>query len=109
MYSINDRSTYISNSQKRFAILCEYQKLFGIESRKILKLSDTRWLVLKKYVTRLLDNWDVLKHYFRLEVFQNKTKVAQDIYNISNNDKIEAYMFFLKYVLNYFNKFNVLF
>jgi len=36
-------TTYISNSPKRSVILCEYQTFFYIESRKILKLSGTRW------------------------------------------------------------------
>jgi len=44
--------TYISGSAKRSAILREFQEFFGVESRKILKLSNTRWLILQKCVTR---------------------------------------------------------
>ncbi|KYN14691.1 hypothetical protein ALC57_13105 [Trachymyrmex cornetzi] len=43
-------ATYFSISAKRSAILCEFQNFFGVESRKILKLSGTRWLVLQKCV-----------------------------------------------------------
>lgn len=59
-------ATYFSGSAKRSAILYEFQTFFGVESRKILKLSGTRWLVLQKCVERLLDNWEVLKHYFKV-------------------------------------------
>jgi len=49
-------ATYFSGSAKRSAILSKFQNFFGVESRKILKLSGTRWLVLQKCVTRFLDN-----------------------------------------------------
>ncbi|XP_032690138.1 uncharacterized protein LOC116853266 [Odontomachus brunneus] len=65
-------ATYFSGSAKRSAILYEFQTFFGVASRKILKLSGTRWLVLQKCVERLLDNWEVLKHYFNLEAFEHK-------------------------------------
>ncbi|XP_067210313.1 protein FAM200C-like [Linepithema humile] len=39
-------STYISGSAKRCAILGEFQDFFNVERNKILKLSNTRWLVL---------------------------------------------------------------
>jgi len=102
-------ATYISSSPKRSAILCEYQTFFGVETRKILKLSGTRWLVLQKCVTRLLENWEVFKHYFYLEVFEVKNKSAQDIHNLLEDDHVKAYMLFLKYVLHFFNQFNALF
>jgi len=47
--------TYISDSAKRSVILWEFQEFFGVESRKILKLSSTRWLVLQKCIARLLE------------------------------------------------------
>ncbi|KYN09522.1 hypothetical protein ALC57_18360, partial [Trachymyrmex cornetzi] len=92
-------ATYISNSPKRSAILCEYQTFFGVESRKILKLSCTRWLVLQKCVTRVLENWEVFIHYFYLEVFETKNKSAQEILSLLENDHIKAYMLFLKHIL----------
>lgn len=101
--------SYISCSPKRSAILCEFQEFFGVELRKILKLSGTRWLVLQKCVARLLENWEVLKHYFFLEVMETKNKSAESILNFLNNNEIKAYMLFLKYSLNFFNNFNALF
>ncbi|EZA55675.1 hypothetical protein X777_04184 [Ooceraea biroi] len=66
-------------------------------------------LVLRKCVTRLLDNWEVLKHYFHLENIENKNNSAITIFNILNDNKIKAYMLFLKYSLHFFNEFNALF
>ncbi|XP_024872448.1 uncharacterized protein LOC112455009 [Temnothorax curvispinosus] len=102
-------ATYFSTSAKRSAILCDFQSFFGVESRKILKLSGTRWLVLQKCVTRLLDNWEVLKHYFHLETIESKNKSAITIFNTLNDNKIKAYMLFLKYCLKFFNQFNAFF
>lgn len=87
----------------------EFQEFFGVETRKILKLSGTRWLVLQKCVVRLLDNWEVLKHYFYLEVMETKNKTSENILENLNNDSIKAFMLFLKYSLNFFNNFNALY
>jgi len=72
-------------------------------------LSSTRWLALQKCITKFLDNWEVLKHYFHLEIIENKGKSAQFIFNNLNEDKIKAYLLFLKYSLNFLNPFNALF
>ncbi|XP_032690779.1 uncharacterized protein LOC116853718 isoform X2 [Odontomachus brunneus] len=101
-------ATYFSGSAKRSAILYEFQTFFGVASRKILKLSGTRWSVLQKCVERLLDNWEVLKHYFNLESFEHKNNSAHLISNSLNNKIIKAYMLFLKYSLTFFNSFNAL-
>lgn len=110
-YVLHAVATYFSGSAKRSAILCDFQAFFGVESRKILKLSGTRWLVLQKCVDRLLDNWEVLKHYFNLENLESKSKnnSAILIFNILNDKVIKAYMLFLKYSLIFFNTFNALF
>lgn len=53
---IKSVATYISGSVKRCAMLSEFQNFFNVEKLKILKLSNTRWLVLHKCIIRLLDN-----------------------------------------------------
>jgi len=82
-------TTYISGSAKRSAILREFQEFFGVESRKILKLSRWYKMVLQKYITRLLDNWEVLKYYFiyyfYLEIIENKGKFIYFTQFIFNN------------------------
>ncbi|XP_067217224.1 zinc finger BED domain-containing protein 5-like [Linepithema humile] len=102
-------STYISGSAKRCAILGEFQAFFNVERNKILKLSNTRWLVLHKCVVRLLNNWEVLKNFFILAVVEDKLKSAEIILNQLNDNCIKAYLLFLKYSLNFFNEFNALF
>lgn len=102
-------ATYTSSGTKRSAILFEFQDFFRVESRKILNLSDRKWLVLQTCVTKLLDNWEVLKHYFYLEATEAKNDSAQTIVDILNDNVVKVYMLFLKYSLNFFNNFNALF
>ena len=106
---IRSVASYISDGAKRCAILLQFQELFGVESKKLLKLSGTRWLVLHQCVVRLLENWDVLTHYFQLAAVEDKLKSAEMILQELKNSYTKAYMFFLKYVLVFFNSFNALF
>jgi len=96
-------ANYISGSAKRCAILGEFQDIFNVERNKILKLSNSQWLVLHKCIVRLLDNWDVSKNYFVLAVVEDKLKSAEIILNQLNDNFIKAYILFLKYSLNFFN------
>jgi len=86
---------YISGSAKRCAILDEFQDFFNVKRNKILKLSNTRWLVLHNCIVKLLDNWDVLKNYFVLAVIEDKLKSAELILNQLNDNFIKAYILFL--------------
>jgi len=89
--------------------LNEFQKFFNGERNKILKLSNTRWLVLYHCIVRILNNWEILKNFFVLAVVEDKLKSAEIILQQLNNDSIKAYLLFLKYVLNFFNHFNAFF
>ncbi|KYM93750.1 hypothetical protein ALC62_15647 [Cyphomyrmex costatus] len=102
-------ATYVSGSAKRCAILKEFQDFFEVEKNKILKLSNTRWLVLHKCVTRILDNWDVLTNFFILAVHEDKLKSAETILSELNNITIKSYLLFLKFSLHFFNSFNAFF
>jgi len=102
-------ATYISGSAKRCAILTEFQEFFQVERQKILRLCNTRWLVLQNCVIRILDQWEVLKTYFILATIEDKSKSAEVILTQLNDNVIKSYLLFLKYSLNYFNKFNALF
>lgn len=106
---IRSISTYISGSAKRCAILREFQEFFNVERNKLLKLSNTRWLILQKCVVRILENWDVLKNYFILATVEDKLKSAEVILSQLNDNVIKAYFLFLKYVLDFLNNFNALF
>lgn len=76
--------------------------------KKILKLSNTRWLVLHNCVIRLLDNWEVLKNYFFFSTVEDKSQFAEAILAQFNDDFVKAYLLFLKYSLYFFNNFNIL-
>lgn len=102
-------TTYISGSAKRCAILREFQDFFAVEKNKILKLSNTRWLVLHKCVIRILENWDVLKSYFILAVHEDKLRSAEIILTQLNDNSIKSCFLFLKYILNFLNSFNAFF
>jgi len=78
-------STYISGSAKRSVILIEFQDFLNLERRKILKLSNTRWLIFQKCVVRFLENWEPLKSYFILAAVEEKSKSAEIILEHLNN------------------------
>ncbi|KAL0104009.1 hypothetical protein PUN28_016993 [Cardiocondyla obscurior] len=102
---IRNIHSYISGSSKRCAILREFEEFFNVESNKLLKLCNTRWLILQKCVARILENWEILKNYFIVAVVEDKLQTAEIILDNLNNNKIKAYFLFLKYVLNFFNNF----
>lgn len=106
---IRNIANYISGSTKRCAVLCEFQNFFHTEKHKILKVSTTRWLSLLQCITRILENWDVLEHYFLLAAAEDRLKIANTILIDMKNPFIKGYLLFLAYVLNYFNSFNALF
>lgn len=62
-----------------------------------------------QYVSRVLETWDILLHYFQIAVFEDKLKSAEFILGEVQNSYSKAYLLFLKYVLNCFNSFNALF
>lgn len=84
------------------------QEFFENEQLKMLKLSATRWFCLQHVVKKVLVNWDVLKHYFTLEIFEDKSPQAKFIHD-NINDVTKAIFLFLNYLLHYLNMFNALF
>lgn len=106
---VRNISSYISGSAKRCAILQEIQEFMQLESKKILNLSTTRWLSRHACIERILDNWNALEQFFRLSVFEDKLKAAEDILSAMQDLSTKAYLLFLKYALNFLNSFNALF
>ncbi|KAE8746828.1 hypothetical protein FOCC_FOCC006465, partial [Frankliniella occidentalis] len=105
-------ATYMSGSPKRSAIFEEFQDFYKTELLKIKKVSATRWLVLHPCVVRILENWVPLQQYFRsvvLEDSKGKDQEAAALLKEFDNPYTKAYMYFLKYTLEYFNKMNGLF
>lgn len=103
-------STYVCASPKRCAQLAEFQDLYAAEHAKLLQLSFTRWLVLHPCIVRFLELYDCLKDFFQLAAFEDaRDTEAKWLVQEMKNPFTKAYLLFLKYVLDIFNKFNAVF
>jgi hypothetical protein len=103
---VRNIATYILGSAKRCAELLEFQEYFNGAKKKILKVASRRWLSLHMCVERILENWDVLFDFFQLAAVEDHLKSAANILEEMRNPLNKAYLLFLSFVLNYFNKFN---
>ncbi|XP_063931363.1 uncharacterized protein LOC135143427 [Zophobas morio] len=106
---IRNIGSYITGSAKRCAILVEFQTYFHQEQKKILKLATTRWLSRHQCVVRILDNWTSLEHFFVTAAAEDKLRCAETILKDMRDVYTKAYLYFLKYALNFLNAFNALF
>ncbi|KAL0833090.1 hypothetical protein ABMA28_001200 [Loxostege sticticalis] len=100
---------HFSRSTKRQNKLKEFQDFFKVDIHKILSPATTRWLSLEACVNRTLEQYQVLGEYFKLEVFEDPSKVTEDILTSLNNRFTKIYLEFMSYILNLFNDFNRLF
>lgn len=101
--------TYVSGSSKRCAQLETLLELLIGKKKEILRTCSTRWLSLKKCFESVLNNWDVLLAFFKQAAAQDKLKSTEFILFKLSNECRKIYLYFLKYVLNYFNMLNALF
>ena len=102
-------ATYINSSPKRSAIFVEFCECFQEAVRKILKLSDTRWLARHACIDRVLEYWDTIKHFLRELAISEKSDSAEYLLCIMEKLDVKAYLLFLKHILNFFNTFNAFF
>jgi len=102
-------ATFINSSPKRSAIFEEFAISFQETNRKILKLSDTRWLSRYSSIERLLEYWNTLFLFLTEIVVNEKTKSGEYILSIMQKPETKAYLLFLKHILYYFNSFNLFF
>lgn len=102
--------SYSSGSPKRSAILEEFQEFYGEEHRKLISISQTRWLVMHSCVVRLLENLSALEHFFLMCAHEDQRDTeAPALHEEMKNPYFKAYLLFLKYTLEYFNRMNALF
>jgi len=102
-------ASFISSSPKRACIFQQFQRSFNDNSRNILKLSETRWLSRHLCVTRVNENWDVLLKFLQEEQLSEKSNSGAALLSMMQNPEIQAYLLFLQYILDDFNKFNASF
>lgn len=86
----------------------EFQDYFKVDIHKILSPATTRWLSLKACVDRVLEQYDVLATYFRVEVLEDPSKVTDDILSALNNKFTRIYLEFMSCVLELLTDFNIL-
>lgn len=100
--SIEDMLTsvgaHFSRSSLRQDKLKEFQDYFKVDIHNILSPATTRWLSLKACVDRVLEQYDVLAAYFRVEVLEDPSKVTDDILSALNNKFTRIYLEFMSYV-----------
>lgn len=106
---VRNVATYVSGSSKRCEALRQVQDTFEMERKKMLKLSDTRWLALYESINRMLEYYEPLIEYFTQAAQTDKLKMAENILAELKNSYNRAYLLFLKYVLKMFNTFSLLF
>jgi len=103
-------ASFISSSPKRACIFQQFQNSFNFsnDNRKILKLSETRWLSRHLCVTRLNENWNVLLKFLQEEQLSEKSKSGAALLSLMQNPEIYAHIFCF-YILDAFNNFNASF
>ncbi|XP_055909380.1 uncharacterized protein LOC129944171 [Eupeodes corollae] len=98
--------SFFAHSPKRKLELEEFQKYFSVEVHKILKMSSTRWLSLENVISRILEQWVPLQHFFISYELESNMDLAHNICSeITEINK--TYLSFLGYVLNITNKINI--
>lgn len=89
---------YMKNSSKRQINFELQQKILEVDPHKILKVCPTRWLSLNACVDRVLEQYDALFNYFKVET-EGNIQAARDIYETMQNSYTRLYLEFLKFVL----------
>jgi len=101
-------STFISGSPKKTAIFRDFQMCFEKSSLNILKYAETRWLTRHKCIERILEMWDTLGKFLMEQASEN-VRFADELLGIFQKPSTKAYIFFLEFTLNTFNKYNAKF
>lgn len=104
-----DVYSFFKNSPKRKAIFLSFQEFVKVDLHKILSLSGTRWLSMRKVVNRLLEQWHALRLFFVDQIFTERLVVADRILGYLNDPQVKLYFLFLEWVLPKFNKLNAYF
>lgn len=90
-------------------VFWEFQSFFGVEPHKLLSPAQTCWLSLQACVNRILKQYEEFKQYFILVVNEDLTHAIEHIHKSLLNMFTLAYLEFLRYQLEWYNDFNLLF
>jgi hypothetical protein len=100
---------HFHRSYQRSVTLKDFEELYHVETHNILAPGQTRWLSLWECVKRVLEQYDPLLAYFRLNVFEDPSRTTESIVIAMNNVFTKVYLEFLSYILGLLVDFNVLF
>ena len=100
---------HFNASSKRTDALREFQEFFETDKHKILQASQTRWLSMKQCVDRIIEQYDVLTHYFTGVVFEDPTHTNDMILKSLKNKFTLAYLEFMSFNLGRLVSFNTLY
>lgn len=106
---LRDIYAHFHRSYQRRVVLAEFQEFYDIEKHNILCSGQTRWLSLKSSVDRLIEQYEALKQYFMLQVFEDPSKTTQNILTTLKKETTICYLHFLSYVLDLVTGLNILF
>ena len=100
---------HFHRSSKRQDVYQQFQNFFSLEPHKILSPGQTRWLSLEACVSRILEQFLALQHYFVFVANDDPTHANDRILKLLHDKLTLAYLEFLSYQLQRFNAFNRLF
>ena len=101
--------SHFNASSQRTDALREFQEFFEADQHKILQASQTRWLSMKQCVDRIIEQYDVLTHYFINVVFQDPTHTNDMILKSLKNKFTLASLEFMSFNFGRLTSFNTLY
>lgn len=104
-----DIFNFFKHSSKRQAQLLEFQEFCHIETHKILRPSQTRWLSLLMVVNRIVEQWEPLKLYFTQQWIGHRLLASETIANRLNDSETKLFFYFLQWILPKFVDLNAYF
>ena len=97
-------------STKRNETFKEYQQFVGAEQQNLLKHTPTRWLSLRRCVTRFIDQYAALKAYFSSHNDAEKPRSKVGFINsILQDSQTLPWCYFVLFAFEPFYKFTNLF
>lgn len=101
-----DIYNYFGSSPKKQIELQDFQKFCNVKIHKILHPSQTRWLSVHMVVSRILEQYNVLKLFFTDAVANRDILAAENILAKLNDAVTKMFLQFLDFILPIFNNLN---
>lgn len=106
---LRNLGSHFSRSFCRQMRFKEFQEFFQVDIHKILSPANTRWLSLKAWVDRVLEQFVPLREYLRELTFEDPSWTTEEMLSTMNNKFMEIYLEFMSYTLGLFTSVNLMF